>query len=1074
MVAEPPNSYGPELRDRILEGFRGDVPPLPPSLTYRLALAAVAIAMVLLPLVYLGLIAGLAWGLWAYGGFFFGSIVREVRAWYVLILCFLPLFAGAVVLICLVKPFFARRARRQRPVRLDPNEEPLLFEFVASLCAAIHAPTPAEIHVDCQVNASASFRRGLLSLFGDDLVLTLGLPMLAGLSVQQLAGVVAHELGHFSQRAGLRMSVVVRAINFWFARLVYERDRFDAILESTAARISAVQLRWPLGITLFMLMLTRRVLWALMMLGHVLSSFLMRQMEYDADRYEVRLAGFRSFDFTMRELFALGAAYQMAMASLGEQWKEGRLVDNFPRLVLASRQEKVRQIVAQLEHFRAHEQEQLFGTHPTARQRTTRALREKGVGVFSSDLPASVLFSDHDELERQVSLAFYREMLGNQVRAQDLLALSAVGEREARAESDRAALVRYFQNPNYLRALPLPSKLPTVKAEPPAVVAELEKARRAVLGKDLNHSREIERYREAAGERVNALQAMAVIDAGYRLRPGSFGLVSSEPVAAERAADRGAEVMQAAGEQLERYEGVEVRRLLLALILLGLPPTAGRIAEQEALQAEIPRLLACAAFLKEFFPRLFALREVRVQLDILAGQVKPKEENPKLRAVLRHHLSRLQDQLKELHRGLRAGLYPFDHARADTTLAQYAISTMPADDDFQGLMAASGMALDRLHEVYARLLGRLAWIAEQVEVALGLPPLTRSAAGVELTLAEAEPAALSAAPPPAVLAAAHQQTAAGQFPAGMPSPPPAAAPIAESKAEAVASREAFALYFRSANEWRALQLPDRIDDRPADPRARVGELRHVRQAAVQAVAEHDRSVRACQEAERALLKARRARSLLAAGIAIQPADLGIASADETGVSQAEERALAAMKSSEAGIQAFEAIQTRRLLLGLALLGEERIAIRVGEADRRRSETRALLAGAVAVHRSFPLLRELRQRYGILEALGAQLGRSGDDSRLRASIAEHMGPLHKHLLELQRSLHRELSPFANARGAATSLAESAIPGLPASQDFQGIFAATGFALKELADLNRRILGRLVGTASAVEQALGLEG
>jgi len=1073
LASEQPNSCGPELRDRILEGFRGDVPPLPPSLMYRLALAAVAIAMVLLPLVYLGLIAGLAWGLWAYGVYFFGSIVREVHAWYALLLCFLPLFAGAVLLICLVKPFFARRSRRQRPVRLDPNQEPLLFEFVACLCAAIHAPAPAEIHVDCQVNASASFRRGLLSLFGDDLVLTLGLPLTAGLTVQQLAGVVAHELGHFSQRAGLRMSVVVRAINFWFARLVYERDRFDAILESTASRISAVQLRWPLGITLFLLMLTRRVLWALMMLGHVLSSFLMRQMEYDADRYEVRLAGFRSFDFTMRELFALGAAYQMAMASLGEQWKEGRLVDNFPRLVLASRQEKVRQIAAQLEHFMAHEQEQLFGTHPTARQRTTRALREKGVGVFSSEVPASALFANHDELERQVSLAFYREMLGNQVRAQDLLALSAVGEREARAESDRAALDRYFQNPNHLRALPLPPKLPALKAEPPAVVAELEKARRAVIAKDLNHSREIERYREAAEERVNALRAMAVLAAGYRLRPGSFGLISSEPAAAERAADRGAAVMEAAGEQLERYEGVEVRRLLLALILLGLPPTAGRIAEPQALQAEIPRLLACAAFLKEIFPRLFALREVRIQLEILAAQVKPKEENPKLLAGLRHHLSRLQEQLKELHRGLRAGLYPFDHARADTTLAQYAIPTMPADDDFQGLMGASEMALDRLHEVYARLLGRLAWIAEQVEVALGLPPLTRSAAGTELAPAEPEPAALGSAPP-ADLAAAHQQSAAGPFPAGAPASPPVAAPIAESKAEAVASREAFALYFRSAVEWRALQLPDRVDERPADPRTMVGELRQIRQAAAQAAAEHDRGVRAYQEAERALLKARRGRSLLAAGLAIQPADFGVASADEAGVSQAEERALAAMRSSEAGIQAFEGVQTRRLVLGLALLGEERIAFRVGDADRRRSETRALLAGAVAVHRRFPLLRELRGRYGILEALGAQLGRSGDDTRLRASIAEQMAPLHKHLLELQRSLHRELSPFANARGAAASLAESAIPGLPTAQDFQGIFAATGFALKELADLNRRILGRLVGTAAAVEQALGLEG
>jgi hypothetical protein len=55
-VAEiPALPRGPDLRDRLLGGFKGDVPPLRPSPAYRLALAAVACAaMVLLPLVYLG------------------------------------------------------------------------------------------------------------------------------------------------------------------------------------------------------------------------------------------------------------------------------------------------------------------------------------------------------------------------------------------------------------------------------------------------------------------------------------------------------------------------------------------------------------------------------------------------------------------------------------------------------------------------------------------------------------------------------------------------------------------------------------------------------------------------------------------------------------------------------------------------------------------------------------------------------------------------------------------------------------------------------------------------------------
>jgi Zn-dependent protease with chaperone function len=1044
---------------------------LRPSPAYRLALAAVAFAMVLLPLLYVGLITGLAWGLWAYCSLALGPLLQELRGSFASLLCFLPLFAGIVVLICLVKPLFARPVRGSKPVKLDPREEPLLFEFVACLCKALHAPVPKEIHVDCRVNASASFRRGLLSIFGDDLVLTLGLPVVAGLSAQQLAGIMAHELGHFSQRFGLRVSVVIRIINFWFARLVFQRDRFDAALAGAAQR-APVRLRWIFHFNLFVVYLTRRVLWALMMLGHVLSSFMMRQMEYDADRYEVRLAGFRSFDSSMREMFALSAAFQMAMKNLTNQWKENRLVDKFPRLVVANRQEGVKQLAAQLEHFMANEEEERFGTHPTACQRVTRALREKGLGVFSSDLPASALFSRFDELERTVSLAFYREMVGNQVKPQDLIAVAEIKEREAQTESDRAALERFFQNPNPLRALPLLPRLPTINAEPPAVVAELEKSRKAVLEKDSSHTREIERYREAVDERLNALRALAVIQAGFRIPPGGFGQDDGSPVAVERAAGDAAERMRAVGVSLEQYENVEVRRLFLALILLDAPQTGGRVPEPAARREEISRYLACAASLKDAFPRLFELRETRLELDILVQQIKPKTENPRLFAVIGERLGKLQGRLKELHRILRPQTYPFDHARTETTLAQFAIPTMPAGDDFQGLMAASELALARLHEVYDRLLGRLASIAERVEMALGLPPLTHAAAGADSLAATAPPFPQAGSPAPAELAAAHGPAASTAIPvAPSLSPPAAAGPISESKAEAVANREAYLLFFRSPLVLRPLPLPGRLPDALADPRLIVGELREDRLAAAKAQEEHGRMVRIYQAAERKLVNAWRAESLLAAGLSIDPAAFEVPGGDLASVTRAQGRTLLEMKLCETGIQPFDDHQARRLIHALTLLGEERIAFRVTEADRRRRETPILLACATALHSRFPALRELRKVQCILETLGSQNARHPNNPGLREAIDQHMAAAYKLLQELQRDLHRDPSPFASVRGTAASLAQVAIPSLPADRNYDGIYTMAGRALKELSDLQHRVLGRLISTADAVEQALG---
>jgi Zn-dependent protease with chaperone function len=1047
------HSYTPELRERILAGFRGDVPPLRPAWTYRVALAAVACAMVLLPVGYVALIALCLWVFLGYARFYIGSILFAHTSLPVFFGAAVPLFVGAVLLVFLIKPLFARPAQPDSPLRLDPQDEPLLFAFVARLCAALHARVPREIHVDCQVNASASFRRGLLSIFDDDMVLTLGLPLVQGLSLQQLAGVMAHELGHFGQRAGMRVSFLIRTINFWFARLVYGRDRLDAILEEAAAERSRLPwLRWVFRLSLFCVTLTRRVLRALMMLGHMLSSFMMRQMEYDADRYEVRLAGFNAFDTSMRELFALHAAWDMAIADLQEQWKDGRLVNNFPRLVVLNRSEGVRKIAPLLEQFLQREPEELFSTHPTARQRTASALREKGVGVFSSNLPATALFYDVDVLAQKVSLAYYRQMLGNQVEERNLIAFQAAQESQEQGENERGALERFFQNPNWLRGLPLPPKLPPLPADPQVVHDELEKARRAVLGTDAHHAREIQNYREALRGRIDALQARALRDAGFSIDAGSFGLANGDPATASMAAERAESLMRSSGVQLEKFEKLEVRRLGLALVLLAEPRVAARLPAAEAWGQEVPRLLACAAFLSGIFPQMSGLRTTRAVLDILAHQLQPERDNTRLVATITERLAAFQDQLKTLHRDLRPQPYPFEHAREGINLAQVAIPSMPAANDLGGLIGMSEHALDRLLEVYGRLLGRLAWMAEKVEEALGMPPLLRTpaAAGVPEATPETQgPAPLQTPPSPA--------------------PAVAAPAVAETKAEAIESRETFPRYFRGVIELRPLPVPETAET--ADARAAVAALREALHAAGGGAEAYARRARKYRDAEQRLAKALRAEHLLRAGLEIEPAGFGLTGHDRAAALEGQRQAQAEMAKLEPGLRAFEEIQGQRLGNALALLQDGRVAARLADGERRRGEIAPLLAGAALLHSRFPLLRGLRDAFVILGGLGAQMKAHGESSQLRGHFTEQAAHAHRQLQDLQRLLHRDPHPFATARGA-TTLAAIAVPSLPAPGDVQAIYQATSWAVREMLDLHQRILGRLAGTAEKVEEALEL--
>ena len=136
-----------------------------------------------------------------------------------------PLFLGGVGFLCMFKPLFASGLREAAVLSLNPDEEPVLFQFVKRLCLCLNAPVPQRIDVNIEPLATgARFRRGFLRLLGHDMVLTIGLPMATGLTLREFTGVLAHELGYFTQGTTLRFTDTIRRIHHWFLQAVFESD----------------------------------------------------------------------------------------------------------------------------------------------------------------------------------------------------------------------------------------------------------------------------------------------------------------------------------------------------------------------------------------------------------------------------------------------------------------------------------------------------------------------------------------------------------------------------------------------------------------------------------------------------------------------------------------------------------------------------------------------------------------------------------------------------------------------------------------------------------------------------------
>jgi Zn-dependent protease with chaperone function len=130
--------------------------------------------------------------------------------------------------------------------------------------------------------------------------------LVAGLTLPQFAGVLAHEFGHFSQGTGMRLGRTIRGVNAWFHRVVYERDGWDEALQRGTQEGGWTGLAY-LGAQL-MVGLGRKLLFGLMVVGHAVSCFLSRQMELDADQYGARVAGSSTFADTSLRVRVLNAA----------------------------------------------------------------------------------------------------------------------------------------------------------------------------------------------------------------------------------------------------------------------------------------------------------------------------------------------------------------------------------------------------------------------------------------------------------------------------------------------------------------------------------------------------------------------------------------------------------------------------------------------------------------------------------------------------------------------------------------------------------------------------------------------
>jgi Zn-dependent protease with chaperone function len=247
------------------------------------------------------------------------------------------------------------------------------------------------IDVGCDVVASARFRRAVFSISGSDLVLTIGLPLAAGLTLREFGGVLAHELGHFARGSGLRRTYLIRSVVGWFIRVVYQRDRWEDWIDETA---QDTRIGWIFRVARHFVMFGRGILWALLQVGFAVCGVMLRRMEFDADRYQAQFAGSDVFATTHRKIRVLFGGWQIAQRQLAAGLDQRKLVDNLPGLIAFYARRAPPEAMPTMDELIAASKTSWLDSQPCDKDRISAVERLDAPGILHLERSAADLFND--------------------------------------------------------------------------------------------------------------------------------------------------------------------------------------------------------------------------------------------------------------------------------------------------------------------------------------------------------------------------------------------------------------------------------------------------------------------------------------------------------------------------------------------------------------------------------------------------------------------------------------------------------------------------------------------------------
>lgn len=726
LTVDEPQLSREEIAQRVMGGFQGAVPKHKTHPKYALGLL---LAMVQFP------------------------IDMTCATWIPMVLC-VPLFIlhrdepGALVFgiplavlgLGLLSAFFggmrafsllmqdSHRPDYQEPraCKVTPEEEPLLWEFVRRIADTLGVEHPSQIEVVCDANAAVGRIRNAKGAVTKQETLIIGLPITVGMTVQQLAGVIAHELGHVAQKNGTRLTALLLILirNTW--GYFGTRDGMDDwVLQTISAderRITPEQRRsaWPRKLFL------ARVLNTWTRLPNLIYGYLKRQIEYDADQYHARFAGSGDFEQTTKCLAMHVLAFVSACDDVTRYRREKRLPDNLLPLVDWSLRSCSPETRSEFEKLLSEEETQLNDAYPSQRDRIAAAKQFDTPGVYRCKLPASVLFRNFEKLARHVTHDLYLKRFDDSVSVADFVP-SDVLVSEMKIEKGRHDQTKAFcfGATLYSRSVPLPDSVDAPWYTPSTrpiseLVKKLETVRGAMCANADSYRADVRKWYDAAHDVWKGNAARWMLTEGIKHLPKELAECDGKCDLPLQRRDPGHAEVSELNPKLCAFETMAGQRWRIATEILVHPDFPNQTPDALESVARTRAIMQLLAALDRTFNER---RDLHYHIRTTQLLLDAKQDTYSKWLTICERIEDTKSRLESILRQFEGCEYPFPHNRPSLTVVEYLTP-------FEDMATISKKWLDGAKETIRtswdltnRATDYMCELTLEVEAALGLPPL---------------------------------------------------------------------------------------------------------------------------------------------------------------------------------------------------------------------------------------------------------------------------------------------------------------------------------------------------------------